>query len=137
MELSKPESRMTRQRQVILEELKKVASHPTADEIYKAVRRRLPRISLGTIYRNLETLSESGVIQKLEFGGSQKRFDAESEDHYHVRCTACDRLDDIPSEPISGIEDRFHNACNYRITGYQLLLTGLCPKCDETKSQHI
>jgi len=134
--LSKSKSRMTRQRQVILEELRKVRSHPTADTIYEMVRRRLPRISLGTVYRNLETLSESGVIRKLELGGAQKRFDGNPEDHYHVRCTNCGRLDDIPSVPISDIEDTFREACDYQITGHQLVLTGLCPNCKETESQH-
>lgn len=129
--------RMTRQRQVILEELKKVKSHPTADEVYEMVRGRLPRISLGTVYRNLEIMSRSGIIQKLELGGAQKRFDGNIKDHYHVRCTKCGRLDDIPSSPTFDFEDAFHGTCNYQITGHQLLLTGLCPNCKETKSQHI
>ena len=134
--LSKSKSRMTRQRQVILEELRKVGSHPTADGIYEMVRRRLPRISLGTVYRNLETLSESGVIRKLELGGAQKRFDGDIQSHYHVRCTNCGRLADIPSRPIPEIEDMFREACDYQITGHQLVLTGLCPNCKETESQH-
>ena len=133
--LSKSKSRMTRQRQVILEELRKVGSHPTADGIYEMVRRRLPRISLGTVYRNLETLSESGVIRKLELGGAQKRFDGDIQSHYHVRCTSCGRLADIPSRPIPEIEDMFREACDYQITGHQLVLTGLCPNCKETESQ--
>ena len=62
--------RMTQQRQVILEELRLCRSHPTADELYSRVRRRLPRISLGTVYRNLETLAERGLIRKMEVGGT-------------------------------------------------------------------
>ena len=133
--LSKPKSRMTRQRRIILEEIRKMGSHPTADGIYEMARRRLPRISLGTVYRNLETLSESGVIQKLEFGGAQKRFDGDPENHYHLHCTDCGRLDDIPSRPIPNIEDAFRDACDYQITGHQLVLTGLCPNCKNTDSQ--
>ena len=133
--LSKPKSRMTRQRRIILEELRKAGSHPTADGIYEMARRRLPRISLGTIYRNLETLSRSGVIRKLEFGGPQKRFDGHPENHYHLYCTNCGRLDDIPSRPIPNIEDAFHDACDYQITGHQLVLIGLCPNCKDTDSQ--
>ena len=75
MMLSNPKSRMTHQRRIILEELRNTRSHPTADEVYEIVRKRIPKISLGTVYRNLELLSESGVIQKLEIGGTQKRFD--------------------------------------------------------------
>ena len=136
MELLKPKSRMTRQRQVILEELRKENFHPTADEVYEVVRRRLPRISLGTVYRNLETLSKYGIIRKLELGGVQKRFDGDMQPHYHVRCTGCGRLDDIPSRPIPDIEETFRGACDYQITGHQLILTGLCPNCRETESQY-
>ena len=71
-----PKMRLTTQRQVILEELGKVKSHPTANEVYDMVRKRLPRIGLGTVYRNLELMAESGMILKLEVGGTQKRFDA-------------------------------------------------------------
>ena len=66
---------MTRQRKVILEELLKQNAHPSADEIYQMVRRRMPRISLGTVYRNLEVLASMGKIQKLELSGALKRYD--------------------------------------------------------------
>ena len=65
--------KLTKQRKVILEELRKLKTHPSADEIYNIVRERLPRISLGTVYRNLEILSDAGVILKLDVAGSQKR----------------------------------------------------------------
>ena len=58
--------RLTTQRQIILEELSKVTSHPTANEVYDMVRKRLPRIGLGTVYRNLELMAESGLILKLD-----------------------------------------------------------------------
>ena len=130
---SNPKLRTTRQRQVILEELGKSNSHLTADEVYEIVRRRLPRISLGTIYRNLETLSESGAIRKLELGGPQKRFDGRSDGHYHVLCTNCGRLDDVTPRSTPDIEDAFHNVCDYQITGF--VLTGLCPDCRKIKFQ--
>lgn len=133
--LSNPKFRITRQRQIILEELRKVTSHPTADEVYEMVRKRLPNISLGTVYRNLETMFQAGIIQKLELGGTQKRFDGNTANHYHIRCTNCGRLDDIGSNPIPEIENAFRDVCDYHITGHQLVLTGLCPKCKTAKSQ--
>ena len=129
-------SRMTRQRQVIIEELRNVSSHPTADEVYRRVRMRLPRISLGTVYRNLETLSKSGIVQKLELGGAQKRFDVHCDDHYHLLCANCGRLEDIEHKPIPDIEDMFRNASGYQITGHQLILIGLCPDCSKKKSNN-
>ncbi len=126
---------MTRQRQVILEELRNASFHPTADEVYRRVRRRLPRISLGTVYRNLETLSKAGLVKKLEFGGSQKRFDGHLDDHYHVRCTSCGRLEDVPLKPIPEIESAFRSVGDYHITGHQLVLMGLCPGCCRKTSE--
>lgn len=127
--LSNPKYRMTRQRQVILEELRKANSHLTADEVCQMVRRRLPRISLGTVYRNLEMLSESGVIKKLELGSAQKLFDGRAEAHYHVRCIRCARVDDVSGDLSPIISDVFRDVSDYEIIGHQLLLTGLCPDC--------
>jgi Fur family ferric uptake transcriptional regulator len=127
--LLSPKLRMTRQRQAILEELRNADWHPTADEVYERVRRRLPRISLGTVYRNLEILSESGMIRKLDFGGAKKRFDSKLEDHYHVRCISCGRVEDIPVKPLTMIQDAFNDVRDYQIIGHQLVLIGLCPVC--------
>ena len=68
--MAQPQTRMTRQRAVILEELRKVKTHPTADELYSIVRERLPRISLGTVYRNLDFLADTGEIRRLEAAGT-------------------------------------------------------------------
>ncbi len=87
--------RMTRQRMVILDTLRSMVSHPTADEVYEAVRGILPHISLGTVYRNLEVLTEMGLIMRLDIGGGQRRYDGRAERHYHLRCINCERVVDI------------------------------------------
>ena len=124
-----PQMRMTRQRQVILEELRKVYTHPGADEIYTMVRRRLPRISLGTVYRNLEVLAELGEIQKIETGGTLKRFDGNPEGHYHIRCVACKRVVDAPVERLNDIEEALSGKTDFQILGHRLEFVGLCPEC--------
>ena len=93
---------MTSQRQVILEEIRKVHSHPTADQVYEEVRKRLPRISLGTVYRNLDILSECGLIQRIAPVSNQMRFDGDTSSHYHVRCIHCGKVEDAPIEPVDG-----------------------------------
>jgi Fe2+ or Zn2+ uptake regulation protein len=123
---------MTRQRQVILEELRKVKTHPTADEVYEMVRQRLPRVSLGTVYRNLEMLSQLGMIRKLEQGGSRRRFDGNVREHYHVRCIRCGRLEDAPVESVAAIEDALHPVTDYEIVGHRLEFIGLCPQCKKS-----
>ena len=91
--------RNTRQRKVILEELKKLKCHPTATELYEAARSRIPKISLGTVYRNLELLASNGIIKKLEFSGAEARFDGNTSKHYHARCIHCGRVDDVCGLP--------------------------------------
>ena len=121
--------RMTRQRKVILEELRKLNTHPSADEIYEVVRHRLPRISLGTVYRNLEVLSELGEIQKLELSGLLKRFDWDTKKHYHIRCVRCSRVDDAPIAPLNQLDNELYGATVFEIIGHNLEFTGLCPEC--------
>ena len=121
--------RMTRQRQVILEEVRNVTSHPSADEIYEMVRKRLPRISLGTVYRNLEILAECGEIQKLELGCSLKRFDGIAEEHYHIRCLCCDRIFDAPPQSSIHISHQLKECTEFKIVGFKLEFIGICPAC--------
>jgi len=121
--------RMTRQRQMILEEIKKVCNHPTADQVYDMTRGHLPRISLGTVYRNLEILSECGLIQKIEMGGAQKRFDGNATNHYHVRCVSCGSIDDVMVAPLRVIEKNLNRLSDYEIIGHRLEFIGVCPTC--------
>ncbi len=126
-----PNQRMTRQRQVILEELRKVNTHPSADEVYEMVRKRLPRISLGTVYRNLEVLSESGEIRKLE-PGLLKRFDGNPSEHFHIRCIRCDRIADVPMPQDFDIDLADMTPTEYEILGHRLEFFGLCPYCSNS-----
>jgi len=121
--------RMTRQRRIILEELRRVKNHPSADEIYEIVRRRMPRISLGTVYRNLEVLAKIGEIQKLELSGSIKHFDGNPEKHYHIRCIGCNRVDDAPIAPMKQLENKLYGTTVFEIIGHNLEFIGLCPEC--------
>ncbi len=124
-----PIQRWTRQREVILEELRKLNSHPTAAGLYQIVRRRLPKVSLATVYRNLVRLSELGYVRKLDLGGSEARFDANLERHDHVRCVRCGRVDDLRSPPIElgrAVQDDWGG---YEIVDYRLEFLGVCPRC--------
>lgn len=121
--------RETRQRVMILDELRRTKTHPTADELHQVVRRRLPRVSLGTVYRNLELLSKLGLIQKLEIAGGQMRFDGDTREHCHVRCTDCGRVDDVEGKCPEHFEQAFVDRNGYKIIGHRLELIGVCPQC--------
>ncbi len=121
--------RMTNQRRLILEKVKKAGTHPDAHEVYEMVRARMPRISLGTVYRNLETLSEQGLIKRIEAAGTQRRYDGQVEHHYHVRCSRCGRLDDVHIKPVTGLEQKAESSSGFKVDGHRLEFLGLCPEC--------
>lgn len=127
-----PRLRMTAQRQVILEELRKLKSHPTAGELCQIVRTRLPRISLGTVYRNLEILSRVGAIQKIDVSGVEMRFDGTVDNHYHLRCVECGRVHDVEMPILAGLEQSVGEISNFEVLGHRLEFVGRCPACRET-----
>jgi len=103
----------------------------TADELYWVVRKKMPKISLATVYRNLEFLSEAGMIAKLEVGGRQKCFDSDVLGHDHVFCVQCHKVDNVVLDsnkedyPSHGVMD------GYIIMGRRLEFVGLCPGCQK------
>jgi Fur family ferric uptake transcriptional regulator len=125
--------RMTRQRRLILEELGKVTTHPTAPELYNLVRRRLNRVSLGTIYRNLQLLADRGMIQRIETGGV-RRFDGNVEQHYHIRCERCGCLGDVHVGPSLVDEKTAAAVTDFDVRGHHLEFLGLCPECAKKES---
>jgi Fur family ferric uptake transcriptional regulator len=131
-----PLIRLTTQRQIILEELSKVKTHPTASELYDMVRKRLPRIGLGTVYRNLELMVESGMILKIEVAGTQKRFDATTDAHYHIRCSACGKVDDIDVPVLKELATQAAQTSSYLILGHHVEFTGFCPTCQKQHPVH-
>ena len=121
--------RKTKQREAILAALRATDSHPTVDWIYDQVRKEMPNISLGTVYRNLNVLKDEGKIQELCFGRGVNRYDGDLRDHYHVRCVECGRVDDVPhiSPRASGKE--IEKLTGYKIHFHRLEFFGVCPAC--------
>ena len=127
------QTRMTKQRAVILEALRSVTSHPTADEIYGMVRQRLPRISLGTVYRNLDLLTGTGEILCLDRAGAQKHFDGNTTPHMHVRCKLCGCIGDTDSY-IAPPSPSQVSSPGFVIERAELEFIGICAEC--TEKQH-
>ena len=126
---SRQRQRITPQRRIILEEIKKVDTHPTADEVYEMVRKRMPHISLGTVYRNLEILSQWGLIQRIGPVSGQMRFDGNTKTHYHIRCVYCGSIEDAPIEPLNTFENAIGDQSSYTIIGHTVEFLGICPRC--------
>jgi Fur family ferric uptake transcriptional regulator len=121
--------RNTRQRQVVLDELRGNRGHLSAAELYERARAQLPRISLGTVYRNLELLAQNGVIRKLQIDGAEARYDGDTARHYHVRCVECGRIDDVHELPDDFTRGQIRKLAGYDIVAFRLDFLGVCPEC--------
>jgi Fur family ferric uptake transcriptional regulator len=119
---------MTRQRRLILEEVRRCGGHLTADEVYQRVRKSLPTISLGTVYRNLDVLSRTGEILRVQLAGDQMRFDANTRPHSHVRCRECGRVCDVEVE-FQILDERVAQQSGYEVLEHRLEFSGICPRC--------
>ncbi|MFP4107907.1 MAG: transcriptional repressor [Desulfonatronovibrio sp.] len=129
--------RLTRQRKLILEQLRQTRSHPTAVEIYDKVRKLMPNISLGTVYRNLDVLCKTGVIQNIETCGGQKRFDGTLESHLHIICSGCGKIQDIECELDIDIDKLTDIDSDFQVTGFRFEILGICPECEARTDQGI
>lgn len=122
----------TVQRDAILKELRMNHDHPTADKLYENLRKKLPQISLGTVYRNLEQMAKMGTIRKLSLCGHQKRFDGDLSHHFHIRCPRCDSITNIKVDALNNIDREFKSVIkDIGCENYYFELTSLCPKCQE------
>ena len=121
--------RMTKQRRVIMEELKNSTSHPTAEEIYHLARRRLPNLSLGTVYRNLEVLVRIGLARKMDSGKGKARFDGDISQHYHFRCIHCGSIEDVRGVKLLEIHPETQSGGSFKVLGYNVEFYGICRNC--------
>jgi len=123
-------TRMTKQRKTILQVLKNTDSHPTADWIYDKVKKDIPNISLGTVYRNLNLLAEKGKIDVINYANDQSHYDGNTENHYHFRCQKCGNVYDLNidlfEKEINKIVD---NNTEFKVKTHRLEFYGVCPDC--------
>ena len=121
--------RNTIQRSLVLNAVRELQCHATAEEIYQVVIRSHPNISRTTVYRNLNQLAECGEIRKMEVVGGADRFDHICSEHYHVHCTVCGKVFDADMEYIPDLEGRINDTHGFRISGHDILFYGVCPSC--------
>lgn len=122
-------SKYSRQRDAILEVLKGTKIHPTADWVYSEVKKVIPNISLGTVYRNLSRLSDENMIVKLMLGTSVEHFDGNPKPHYHVMCTECGAIDDIEAKPLQELDKWAAKLFDGEIHKHSVVFFGRCAEC--------
>lgn len=127
--------RMTPQRHAILEYLFESMTHPTADEIYKALEGRFPNMSVATVYNNLRVFKEAGIVKELTYGDSSSRFDCVTSDHYHVICEECGKIVDFHYPGLDEVETLAEHVTGFKVSSHRMEIYGICPDCQK-KSQH-
>ncbi|MED3648389.1 peroxide-responsive transcriptional repressor PerR [Halalkalibacterium halodurans] len=127
--------RMTPQRHAILEYLFESLTHPTADEIYKALEGRFPNMSVATVYNNLRVFKEAGIVKELTYGDSSSRFDCVTSDHYHVICEECGKIVDFHYPGLDEVETLAEHVTGFKVSSHRMEIYGICPDCQK-KSQH-
>ncbi|MBM6774743.1 Fur family transcriptional regulator [Olsenella profusa] len=130
-------TRNTIQRAIIEDELRQLANHPTADEVFEAVHAEHPSISRATVFRTLNRLSDEGKVLRVRINNGADRFDHQTFDHYHVRCVSCGRVDDVMIPQVRGVNEAAAEATGYEICGHTLQFDGICPACRQAASGEV
>ena len=122
---------MTSQRMKILDYLRSVKTHPNAEQVYRHVKKKLPSITLATVYRNLNLLAEQGEILKLEIN-KEFRFDADICYHQHFVCKNCGKIIDVFQKEISEYAMKKVKSKDFKPQCVKIIYWGLCKNCDKT-----
>jgi Fur family peroxide stress response transcriptional regulator len=126
-------SRKSIHRDIILRIIMNTTTHPSADWVYEQVRKEIPNISMGTVYRNLKLLSRDGEIKELDIPGSSSHFDGNLRDHYHFRCEKCGKIFDLDEKVNYTMEHRVARKTGFEVKSHYLEFIGLCLDCKKNK----
>lgn len=121
--------RHSKQRKLILEVLRQSKEHPSADWVYREVKREIPNISLGTVYRNLKLLKETGDVAEISCDGNEGRFDGNPHLHYHITCQNCGKITDVNNIILNDIEEKVAASTGFKITNHCVGFAGICHDC--------
>jgi Fe2+ or Zn2+ uptake regulation protein len=121
--------RFTEQRAAVYRHLMQTDAHPTADDVFTAVRGELPDISLATVYKSLETLVSCGLAIKLTYGDASARYDGRTDLHHHARCTRCGAVIDVPGRIDTRALETLEPLAGFEVEGFRFELIGHCKGC--------
>ena len=126
--------RETKQRSLILEELKRTKTHPTADLLFRMVKRRIPAVSFGTVYRNLNLLRDQGQIAELACGKYSCRYDGNIQNHYHFFCVKCKKILDLDKPVLKNLDAQVSKGLGMSVQYHRIDFYGYCREC-KTKNE--
>jgi len=121
--------KVTPQRLAIYNVLAGTKAHPSAEMIFNQLQPYYPTMSLATVYKTIEILKEIGLVQVLNVGEDSFRYDANTDNHPHIRCMTCGRVDDLEDIDATDFINKIADKTAYRLTGQQFYFFGICPEC--------
>lgn len=122
----------SKQREAILAYLHSTKEHPTAEKVYSELRQEFPKLSLGTVYRNLNLLAESGEIMRLNCGDNTDHFDATVTQHYHFICRKCEKIFDLEMPSLTELNESVTQSFGGEVEGHRVYFYGRCRDCIST-----
>ena len=122
---------LTSQRRAVLEALKEARGHPSAEDVYLIVKKKNPRVALGTVYQALSVLEEIGVVGSKHWSESHTRYDLNLEPPLDIRCVRCGEVAEIPGVELRDLEEHIRENTPYDVTRTTMVVEGLCPSCRE------
>lgn len=125
--------KLTPQRIAVYKYLKSTKEHPSAETIYKALQPEYPTMSLATVYKALKTLVEVDLVQELNVGEGNFRYDGNTCTHSHIQCLNCGRVDDIEGFCFSNLNSEIQKHTDYEVMSNQVYFYGLCKNCKANK----
>ncbi|MGH3087933.1 MAG: Fur family transcriptional regulator [Rubrobacteraceae bacterium] len=121
---------LTSQRRAVLEALSEARGHPSAEDVYLVVKKKNPRVALGTVYQALSVLEEIGIIDSKHWSESPTRYDLNLEPHLDIKCVRCGEVAEVPGVEMGRIEARIQTNTPYEVTRATMLIEGICPRCE-------
>jgi len=122
---------MTHQRQVLYEVMQGMEGHPSPEEVYARVKRKVPAISLATVYKNIHLFVESGIFRKMSMHHGSVRVEMNEADHHHIVCSKCKAITDIEEKELGLTPARRRLADGFLVERYSVDVIGLCTKCQQ------
>lgn len=119
----------SKQREKILEYVKSVKTHPTAQMVYDNLKSQIPNLSLGTVYRNLDVLSETGKLRRIKIANSKDRFDGDLTSHSHAMCIKCGEIFDIQACNFTSADECIEKKLNCIVLSHDVMFNILCSEC--------
>lgn len=120
---------LTSQRRAVLDALRRAKGHPSAEDVYLVVKRKNPRVALGTVYQALSVFEEIGVVESKHWSESPARYDLNVDPHLDIRCVECGQVSEIPGVGLGDLEADIRGSTPYRVTSTSIVVEGVCPEC--------